>query len=351
MMKINAYACLLFALSSVEMKSLNIEGRVGQDLTFRCSNWDVFFSIKENEKYLCVDPCSQRNHVITRAGFKKTSQNKRIELLNNGDVLYVTFTSLQKSDAGKYYCGAERTIKDAYIEVNLKVIDVPAQPSNTKAPSRTTTTVAVPSSPFTFSYGSDIFSSTSSANTTLSTTTPAASAAQQGRVSHLIAGVTVIITLLMLLLLLMRTMKKKKQKVVSRAHLPQEEVREEVEYDEIRDEDRQSLRQPEGLSTVFFSAEPDSVYANTSSLQDTEHVAQCDSDYSNSTALRAASSSVNPRQGCSGSKVSDHPCDVLYSVVQPPKKKVRPTGKVKLNQPQINDNDSFYSLVQLTGAT
>uniref|UniRef100_A0A3Q3FAC4 Immunoglobulin domain-containing protein n=1 Tax=Labrus bergylta TaxID=56723 RepID=A0A3Q3FAC4_9LABR len=99
--------------------TVDINGRVGETVTIRCSFWPF---ITENVKYLCASPCTEDKHVIIKAGHEKIIRKDRIKLFNNGEVLSVTFTDLQKSDAGKYYCGVER-VEDAYIEVNVNVKD------------------------------------------------------------------------------------------------------------------------------------------------------------------------------------------------------------------------------------
>ncbi|TMS04649.1 CMRF35-like molecule 1, partial [Larimichthys crocea] len=122
MMKIYVYSCLLSALSVAEMKSLTVNGCVGNNVTFKCSNWNVWIDVKNNEKYFCNSPCSEEEHII-RAAFQKTGRKNRIEITNSADGLFVTFTNLQKSDSKKYYCGVNRLGLDPWIEVKLEVTD------------------------------------------------------------------------------------------------------------------------------------------------------------------------------------------------------------------------------------
>lgn len=112
----------LVALSVAEMKSLTVNGCVGNNVTFKCSNWNVWIDVKNNEKYFCNSPCSEEEHII-RAAFQKTGRKNRIEITNSADGLFVTFTNLQKSDSKKYYCGVHRLNTDPLIEVNLEVTD------------------------------------------------------------------------------------------------------------------------------------------------------------------------------------------------------------------------------------
>ncbi|XP_051282587.1 CMRF35-like molecule 5 isoform X5 [Dicentrarchus labrax] len=128
MITIYVYSCLLSALSVVVVKPLNIDGRIGTNVTFKCSDWNVWTDVKYNVKYLCADPCSR---VIIKAAFKETVRKNRIELTNSAEGLFVTFIHLRKSDSKKYYCAVERPGPDSYIEVNLKVIDESSTPKTT----------------------------------------------------------------------------------------------------------------------------------------------------------------------------------------------------------------------------
>ncbi|KAF3839117.1 hypothetical protein F7725_017834 [Dissostichus mawsoni] len=98
--------------------------------------------------------------------------------------------------------------------------------------------------------------------------------------------------------------------VVSTAVMPQEDAREEAEYDEIRHEE---------------ATGPDSLYANNSFLQDI--------------GSAAAGCETNSRGACAESRDN-----VLYSVAQLPKDQIKPTGQSQRNQSESAENDSFYDL-------
>ncbi|KAF3839113.1 hypothetical protein F7725_017830 [Dissostichus mawsoni] len=98
--------------------------------------------------------------------------------------------------------------------------------------------------------------------------------------------------------------------VVSTAVMPQEDAREEAEYDEIRHEE---------------ATDPDSLYANNSFLQDI--------------GSAAAGCETNSRGACAESRDN-----VLYSVAQLPKDQIKPTGQSQRNQSESAENDSFYDL-------
>ncbi|KAK1895952.1 CMRF35-like molecule 5 [Dissostichus eleginoides] len=213
----------LVALSFVEMKPLNTRG--------------------------CKSMHRRQTH-HHQSSTRKTTQQNRMEILNRGNDLFVTFTNLIKSDANTYYCGVERNGPDPWIKVNLKVTDAASY-----CPKRT---------PDTF----------------------------------------------------MSKKMMKQRKVVSTAVMPQEDAREEAEYDEIRHEE---------------ATDPDSLYANNSFLQDI--------------GSAAAGCETNSRGACAESRDN-----VLYSVAQLPKDQIKPTGQSQLNQSESAENDSFYDLVQLPQA-
>nr|XP_020496308.2 CMRF35-like molecule 5 [Labrus bergylta] len=220
-MKIFAYACcLLSALSAVQMKTVNIDKHVGENVTIRCSGWDVLMYVEENVKYFCSSPCTEDKHVIIKAGYEKINRKDRIKLFNNGEVLSVTFTDLQKSDAGKYYCGVEIVGIDAYIEVNVNVKD--AEPSSPiKTPITVTVTVTT-TSPVTSPHVSDGFTDMSTTTQTLNTTTlPASVTKGAGSPLYWIVGLIVtLLTLLTAVLMVIRRMMKKQQTVVTTPQQP-----------------------------------------------------------------------------------------------------------------------------------
>ena len=113
----------LVALSIVEVKPLNMNGRVGENVTIGCSDWDVWSDVTQNKKYFCYSPCTEDKHIIVKAAFGKTSYKNRIKITNTAEGLFVTFTDLQKSDSYTYYCGVNRVGQDSFIKVNLKVTD------------------------------------------------------------------------------------------------------------------------------------------------------------------------------------------------------------------------------------
>ncbi|XP_070844261.1 CMRF35-like molecule 5 [Chaetodon trifascialis] len=325
-----AYSCLLSALTVVGVTSLNIKGHVGQNVTIKCSYWNTFTDVKSNVKYFCEAPCSTDKHIIVKAAIGQTKHRNGIQIVNSAAGAFVTFTNLQKSDSKRYYCGVERFGRDALIEVNLKVTDGPK--TTPKAFDVTSSTVS--------SSSTDIIPDTSTSYIIHSTTTPASAAQGAGSVPYLVVGVSVLMPILMVLLTLMSKMMMKQ--------LKQEDAREDVEYDNIRLEEEQRVRQPARGSTLYFSADPDSLYANYSYHQDTELAAVSGNNHSNDFSLNSASSSaIYSKVARAQSRTTDLQCDLVYSVAQLPKEQIEPTGQSEPIHSESNKNDCLYSLAQL----
>ncbi|XP_041789413.1 CMRF35-like molecule 9 [Chelmon rostratus] len=317
MIRICAFSCLLSALSVVEMKPLNIKGHVGETVTIKCSDWDTWFSVKSNVKYWCYSPCSDNKHIIIKAAFGETKHRNRIKLVNNGADAFVTFTNLQKSDSDKYYCGVDKFGFDLKTEVNLEVTEAESSRPKTTPKAFDVNTSTMSSS------SSDIITDISTSHIIQPTTTPASEIARAGSVPYLIVGVCVIITILMALLTLMRKMMMKQ--------LKEEDAQEDIEYDEIRLEDQQGVSRPAEVSTLRFSADPNSLYANYSYHQDTE--------------LAASDSVVYSKVAYAKNRANGLQCDLVYSVAQ------LPTGQSKPIRSESTENDSLYSLAQLPQTT
>ncbi|XP_035515506.1 CMRF35-like molecule 3 [Morone saxatilis] len=327
------YPCLLCALSVVVVKPLNIDGRVGTNVTFKCSDWNVWTDVKYHVKYLCDNPCSENKHIIVKAEYGKTVRKNRIELTNSAEGLFVTFIHLQKSDSKKYYCGVERFGSDPLIEVNLKVTDgkfmlpififfnttiknhcivgklICTLSLFSESPKNTPATFAVTNSSTVSSGSSASITVTSTSYIIHCTTTTAPATQGPGSVPYLIVGFILILTILIALLYLLRKMAKK-QLGNHHTHYINSIATSEVEYDEIRPENQQTACKPAGVSTLSFSADPDSLYANYSSHQGTELAV---------------------------SRVTFQQCDLVYSVVQLPSDQSQP------NQSESNTNN--YSIL------
>lgn len=93
-------------------------------------------------------------------------------------------------------------------------------------------------------------------------------------------------------------------------------------------------------------------YANYSYNQDTELAAECGNNYSKIFNLNSTSSSgANSAGACPESRATNPQSDSVYSVAQSPKDQTEPTGQSEPNQSERNENDSLYSLAQLSQVT
>ncbi|XP_069023095.1 CMRF35-like molecule 1 isoform X1 [Embiotoca jacksoni] len=203
MMKTYLCACLLSVLTLVEMETLNITGHVGENVTFQCSEWNTWINVRTNVKYFCESPCTEEKHIIIKAALGSTNNMDRIQLVNKGTVLHVTFTNLKKTDSREYYCGVERVGVDDFIKVNLEVIDAallrPTTPAETKTVASTVSFTVVNS--FTMS----------SSNLDNINNLTAPDATMAGYAPFVIIGLVLITAILMVLLMLIRKMMKRKQ--------------------------------------------------------------------------------------------------------------------------------------------
>ncbi|KAG8014639.1 hypothetical protein GBF38_003215 [Nibea albiflora] len=75
----------LVALSIVEIQPVNIDGKVGKSVKFKCSGWNVWKNVEEEDKFFCNSQCSD---VIVTAAFGKTERKDRIEITNRKDGLH-----------------------------------------------------------------------------------------------------------------------------------------------------------------------------------------------------------------------------------------------------------------------
>ncbi|XP_062420516.1 CMRF35-like molecule 1 [Pungitius pungitius] len=297
------------------MNPLHIKGRVGQDVTISCSGWNVWTDVTKNVKYFCSSPCEDR-HIIIKAAYQESINKDRIKLFNKGKTLLVTFKSLKKSDSKTYYCGVERVGSDPRIKVILNVMD--ALPSSPRMTPKTIT--VVPTSSF--------------AVTTSSTMSSNSSDVFTGSVLYLVVGVLVVITILMVSLKLMNMMRKRRSKVVSGADTVNTEPQQDAAYEEIRLEDQ---------------TDPDALYCNYSYHQVNDLPVKRPKGHSDVLYLNQAASFMDSSKGAF--RKSARTFDSVYSVVKSPKEQMNPSVQSERNQPEINQEDSLYSLAQLPRAT
>lgn len=101
-----------------EGASINMQGFERGNVSFQCSHG---LAGKHN-KYICKDQCKTSQDVLVTVKPGLRAQSGRITLVDLGDgVFTVTFSRLQLSDSGTYWCAVERPGFDTYIEVHLSV--------------------------------------------------------------------------------------------------------------------------------------------------------------------------------------------------------------------------------------
>ncbi|KAL7852165.1 hypothetical protein SRHO_G00179500 [Serrasalmus rhombeus] len=123
---------ILLSEMAVVVSDVSVSGHVGGSVKIECSHWFA----RNSTKYFCRDPCRDQDMLI-KSGQSPTGRYT-LEDSGRGDFT-VTITDLQTSDAGTYWCGVERSLKDTYHEVLLTVTDAP---STHKHPPKATPTAA-----------------------------------------------------------------------------------------------------------------------------------------------------------------------------------------------------------------
>uniref|UniRef100_A0A667WGM0 Immunoglobulin domain-containing protein n=1 Tax=Myripristis murdjan TaxID=586833 RepID=A0A667WGM0_9TELE len=90
-------------------------GTEGGNVKVKCSyTW-----ASDNKKFFCNETCEGKDILIETTQDRYQKGRYIIEDTRNG-VFYVTITQLTKSDAGTYYCGVDRAIKDTYGKVKIE---------------------------------------------------------------------------------------------------------------------------------------------------------------------------------------------------------------------------------------
>lgn len=99
-------------------ESINIQGFERGEVSFHCLHRHA----QKNNKYLCKDPCKTSKDVLVSVESGLRAESGRITLVDLGDgVFIVTFSQLQLSDSGRYWCAVDRIGVDTFIAVHLTV--------------------------------------------------------------------------------------------------------------------------------------------------------------------------------------------------------------------------------------
>lgn len=98
--------------------SINVEGFERGEVSFQCQHKFA----RKNHKYLCKDPCKVSDDILVTVESGRRAESGDITLVDSGDGAFtVTFSQLQLSDSGIYWCGVDRPGFDTYTEVQLTV--------------------------------------------------------------------------------------------------------------------------------------------------------------------------------------------------------------------------------------
>lgn len=106
------------AAAGIEGAEINVEGFEGGEVSFRCSHRFAW----KYDKYFCRHPCRSNEDTLAKVQSGRRAKAGRITLVDSGDgVFTVTFSQLQLSDWGTYYCAVDRPGRDTFTEVYVTV--------------------------------------------------------------------------------------------------------------------------------------------------------------------------------------------------------------------------------------
>ncbi|XP_062866818.1 CMRF35-like molecule 3 [Trichomycterus rosablanca] len=203
--------CLISAGTAADIITVN--GSTGGSVRIRCP-YEAGYEY--STKYLCRGKCSVIKDIPVDSVFAK---DRRFSLKDNttARVFTVTITDLRPGDKGMYWCAVQRTISDAYTEVQLQVrtvhrgITSPPRTPFTTSPSVSTSAPAE-SSPGTPAHTGNKTNQTSAASSTGGKTTLTDLKAGSEGSTVIITAVGVILVLLLIGLLIFIVILQRKRK-------------------------------------------------------------------------------------------------------------------------------------------
>ncbi|XP_036413517.1 CMRF35-like molecule 8 [Colossoma macropomum] len=206
--------CTLTVLGSVMADTFTLEGYVGGDIQIVCS----FKNADDNVKYFCNAVCKTDEDILIQSSRNINPNTEGRYLLFDGGsgVFIVTISNLRKSDSGTYWCGVDRTFKDSFHKVILKVLKVSAP----KPTSHTTPTL----SDWSTSKGTEARemadSNTSSTATPVKTTT-AANTSDDKQLIYIGAGLAALVLLFVIFLFILIKQSKQRKAAVQQTEKAQ----------------------------------------------------------------------------------------------------------------------------------
>ncbi|KAL1005560.1 hypothetical protein UPYG_G00060690 [Umbra pygmaea] len=124
---LHVVSCCLLSALCIEASATNKVEVVGGYVRFACSyKW-----AKDNNKYFCKYPCSDKDILVQTKGSKNVTQGRYSihDEVENG-LFYVTIKDVMKTDSGTYWCGVGRSLIDTYTKLYLTVTDAPKSTIN-----------------------------------------------------------------------------------------------------------------------------------------------------------------------------------------------------------------------------
>ena len=104
--------------AGIEGAEIYAEGFDGGEVSFLCPHRFAW----KYDKYFCRYPCKSSEDKLATVHSGGRTKAGRITLVDSGDGAFtVTFSQLQLSDLGTYYCAADRPGLDTFTEVLVTV--------------------------------------------------------------------------------------------------------------------------------------------------------------------------------------------------------------------------------------
>lgn len=221
-----------------EGTKISVLGNEREEVTFMCSHklaWN-------HNKYFCKDPCRETKDKLVTVGPRQRVESGRFYLADSGDGAFtVTFSQLQLSDSGKYWCAVDRPGLDTFTEILLTVKE--NSPLTTFATETETATVVLELSSPTWTFENVSNSTQSTAVMNISTSTDVSAALNYthvggrdistGTVLYTTISVVAVLTMLALAVCIRKRRERSKPQPQLCTGLNSAESESDCEYDDI----------------------------------------------------------------------------------------------------------------------